>query len=103
MAASPRRILDPAAGFASLLRGSYAIVERADDDALRHRPRSQRGELSAADTAVVSGPRRRSLSEPNRDHPRQAFLDLSAIFCANAAIGVRARAAWHQARRYGRG
>ena len=47
--------------------------------ALRHRSRPQRGEFPAADAAVVPGARRRGLSGPDRDHPRQARVDLSRV------------------------
>ncbi len=70
---------------------------------LRHRSRPQRGEFPAADAAVVPGARRRGLSGPDRDHPRQARVDLSRIFRARDKACLRARQARHQARRYSRG
>src|SRR5437660_61868 len=64
---------------------------------LRHRSRSQPGELPAADTAVVSRPRRRGLSGPACHRPWRALLDLSGVLRADATALFGTRPARHHA------
>ena len=71
--------------------------------ALRHRPRPQCGEFSAAHAVVVSGARRGRLSRRHRDRPRQAVLELPAVLCPCAQACLGAHAPRRQTRRHGLG
>ena len=85
----------------------FAILARlgakggdAHVDAIRHRPRPQRGELPAADPAVLPGARGRGLSGYTGDHPWRVVAELPGVLCARQAAGLGVGATRRQARRH---
>ena len=80
------------------MRGS-----RHAQNALRHRPRPQPGELPAADAAHLAGARGLGVSRSACDRARPAAAELPRVLRADAPACLGADEARHRARRHGVG